>query len=33
MAKEWTVGKDHDGFANRYEIDEEGLETDGLTGV
>lgn len=26
LAKEWAVGKDHDGFANRYEIDEEGLD-------
>lgn len=26
LAKEWAVGKDHDGFANRYEIDDDGLE-------
>lgn len=26
LAKEWAVGKDHDGFANQYEIEEEGLD-------
>ena len=25
MAKEWAVGRDHDGFANRYSLDDEGL--------
>lgn len=26
MAKEWAVGEDHDGFANRYRIDLSGLK-------
>jgi len=26
MAKEWSCGEDHDGFANEYEIDMEGLK-------
>lgn len=26
LAKEWAVGRDHDGFANRYEVDDDGLE-------
>lgn len=26
LAKEWAVGKDHDGFANQYEIEEDGLD-------
>jgi len=25
LAKEWAVAKDHDGWANRYEIEEKGL--------
>ena len=25
LAREWAVARDHDGWANRYEIDEEGL--------
>jgi len=26
LAKEWAVAKDHDGWANQYEIDEKGLQ-------
>ena len=25
MAREWAVGRDHDGFANRYDLDDAGL--------
>lgn len=32
LAKEWAVGKDHNGFANHYEIDEGGLNILNLNG-
>ena len=27
MAKEWAVSEEHDGYANRYELELEGLKT------